>query len=85
MAYLVGLPYINGKPVVVPLGSQGFGWWRVMLALGTVPAIGQVKLLNLFRVSGYLNRFSQPNGRLRAMVCNLWALDKDCNKTQLLM
>lgn len=42
VAYLVGLPYMNNKAAELPLGSGGVAWWRVMLAIGIIPAASQV-------------------------------------------
>lgn len=43
VAYLVGLPYISNQPAAINLGKAHIAWWRVMLAIGMLPAAAQVK------------------------------------------
>ncbi|CAL5223439.1 g5955 [Coccomyxa viridis] len=38
VAYLVGLPYRNNTPQHAYIGGSDVAWWRVMLALGLIPA-----------------------------------------------
>ena len=42
VAYLVGLPYRNNTPQHAYIGGSDVAWWRVMLALGLIPAALQV-------------------------------------------
>ena len=41
LAFVIGLPY-DGKKATVNLLGEDTAWWRVMFALGLVPAIMQV-------------------------------------------
>lgn len=43
VAYLVGLPYMHNEPVSVGSGKAQVAWWRVMLAIGMIPAALQAK------------------------------------------
>ena len=42
VAYLVGLPYRNNMPQHAYIGGSDVAWWRIMLALGLIPAALQV-------------------------------------------
>ena len=42
VAYLVGLPYRHNTPQHAYIGGSDVAWWRVMLALGLIPAALQV-------------------------------------------
>ena len=43
LAFAIGLPY-DGKEATVNLLGNETAWWRVMFALGLVPAVTQVNL-----------------------------------------
>ena len=76
VAYLVGLPYRNNMPQHAYIGGSDVAWWRVMLALGLIPAALQVlpfspkRLLASLRISMSLNAIlSSHNGCLRMVAC----------------
>ncbi len=43
IAFAIGLPY-DGKEAFLSLASHQVAWWRVMFAVGLVPATSQVRL-----------------------------------------
>lgn len=43
IAFTIGLPY-DGKEAFLSLAGRQIAWWRVMFAIGTVPAVLQVTL-----------------------------------------
>lgn len=47
VAYLVGLPYSDNQAAVLPLGSGEVAWWRVMLAIGIIPAASQMVAMSV--------------------------------------
>ncbi len=45
LSYCVGWPYAAERAAFIKIGGLDVPWWRVMLGLGLLPAIGQVRML----------------------------------------
>ena len=42
-AYAVGWPYAKGSAIVVTVAGMAISWWRIMFAVGLLPAVTQAR------------------------------------------
>lgn len=81
VAFVIGLPY-DGKEATVQLLGHDTAWWRVMFAVGVIPAAMQVCLLapacGCFIMRMHLHKYIVPHQspstrqQLHAVAAELW-------------